>query len=90
MINNRKKDVIKRLAIISGHLRRVQKMVNDNKYCIDILNQSLAVQRALQKVDGLILDNHLHSCVKDALKTRGKKSEKAVKELLEIYERSAH
>ena len=90
MISNKKKDVTKRLAIISGHLRRVQKMVNENKYCIDILNQSLAVQRALQKVDGIILDNHLHSCVKDALQAKGKKSEKAVKELLDLYERSAH
>ncbi len=87
---SKKKEIIRRFAIISGHLSRVQKMVREDKYCIDILNQSLAVQRALQKVDGLILDNHLHSCVKDALKVKGKKADKAVKELLELYERSAH
>lgn len=52
----RKKEILRRIAIISGHLNRVQKMVSENKYCIDILNQSLAVQRALQKVDGLVLD----------------------------------
>ncbi len=64
-------------------------MVDDGTYCIDILNQSLAVQRALQKVDSLILDNHLHSCVKDALKEKGKKGERAINEILKIYERSA-
>lgn len=85
----KKKQITGRLAIIRGHLARVQKMIDDDKYCIDILNQSLAVQRALQKVDNLILDNHLHSCVKDAIKEKGVKGEKAINELLRIYERSA-
>lgn len=87
---SKKKEILRRIAIINGHLSRVQKMVSEDKYCIDVLNQSLAVQRALQKVDGLILDNHLHSCVKDALKGKGNKGEKAMKELLELYKRSAH
>lgn len=90
MIKNSKKDIQRRLTIINGHLKRVIKMVDDNNYCIDILNQSLAVQRALQKVDGLILDKHLHTCVMRDLKAKGKKSEKALNELLAIYERSAH
>ncbi|MBU0613516.1 metal-sensitive transcriptional regulator [Patescibacteria group bacterium] len=84
-----KKEVLRRLSIISGHLKRVTKMVEDDQYCIDTLNQSLAVQRALQKVDSLILDNHLHSCVSDALKGQGKKSDQAISELLSLYERSA-
>lgn len=65
-------------------------MVEDDQYCVDTLNQSLAVQRALQKVDGLILDSHLHSCVQDALKGQGKKSDQAIDELLGLFERSAH
>lgn len=89
MIQSKKKEILRRLAIINGHLNRVYKMAEEDKYCIDVLNQSLAVQRALRQVDSLVLDNHLHSCVRDALKGQSKKSEKAVKELLELYERSA-
>ena len=89
MINDRKKETLRRLAIIQGHLQQVARMVEQDKYCIDVLNQSLAVQKALKQVDNLILDNHLHSCVRDALKERGKKAEKAINELLVVYERSA-
>ena len=90
MLKTQKKEVLRRLSIINGHLRRVIKMVEDDQYCVDTLNQSLAVQRALQKVDGLILDSHLHSCVQDALKGQGKKSDQAIDELLGLFERSAH
>ncbi|MCH7492573.1 metal-sensing transcriptional repressor [Patescibacteria group bacterium] len=90
MPKDNKKEALRRLAIINGHLHRVKKMVEESKYCIDILNQSLAVQRALRQVDTLILDKHLHSCVRDSLKGKGMRSEKAIKELLELYDRPDH
>lgn len=87
MSKDNKRETLRRLAIINGHLHKVKKMVEEDKYCIDILNQSLAVQRALQRVDTLILDKHLRSCVHDALQGKSVKSDKAIKELLELYER---
>lgn len=81
-----KNDAIRRVSILSGHLNKVKKMVVDEEYCIDILQQSSAVQSALKKVDALILDNHLNSCM---VKKMGKKREigKAIDELLEIFKR---
>ena len=90
MLKDSKNEALRRLAIINGHLHRVKKMVEEDKYCIDVLNQSLAVQRALRQVDTLILDKHLRSCVRNALKGKGVKSEKAIKELLELYDRPDH
>lgn len=86
MIND-KKNVIHRLKIVHGHLAKVIKMVEEKKYCIDILNQSLAVQNALKKVDAIILDDHLNSCVVSAI-TKNRKSKETISELLTIYKKS--
>jgi len=75
-----------RLKIIEGHIKKVRKMVEDRQYCIDILNQSLAVQRALKEVDAIILEKHLKSCVTGAIKSN--KTSKAYKELLEVFKRA--
>jgi len=79
-------DTVKRLQIIEGHLKKITKMVKNNEYCIDILHQSQAVQAALKKVDNLILQNHLNSCVVDAIK-QGKKEE-VIKEVMEVFQKS--
>lgn len=86
MIND-KKNVIHRLKIIRGHLAKVIKMVEEKKYCIDILNQSLAVQNALKKVDAIILNDHLNSCVVNAI-SKNKKSKETISELLTIFKKS--
>lgn len=78
-------DTLHRLKIIEGHLKKVIQMVEEEKYCIDILNQSLAVQKALKKVDEIILEKHLKGCVQDAFKS--KESDKAIKELIKLMER---
>lgn len=83
-----KKNILHRLKIIRGHLAKVIKMVEEKKYCIEILNQSLAVQNALKKVDALILNNHLNSCVITAIAKKGGKSKKAITELLTIYKKT--
>ena len=63
-----KKDVVKRLSFIVGHAKGIQKMVEDDKYCIDIVKQIQAVQSALNKVNEMLLENHLKTCVSHAIK----------------------
>jgi len=82
---NVKSDILRRAKIIQGHLRRVVKMIEDEEYCIDIVNQSLAVQNALKKIDEIILEDHLKTCVVDRIK-KGQ-SEEAAKEVMEVFKR---
>lgn len=63
-----KKEVIKRLSYILGHLKGVNKMVEEDKYCIDIVSQIQAVQSALNKVVEIVLEDHLKTCVSHAIK----------------------
>lgn len=86
MRKNTKKETLRRLKIIEGHLKKVIQMIEEDKYCIDVLQQSLAVQNALKKADSLILDQHLHQCVSKAFKKGKGKKEKSIKELLKVYE----
>ena len=88
MKKNTEKETLRRLKIIKGHLEKVIKMVEEDKYCIGILQQSLAIQNALKKVDALILNQHLHKCVAGAMKKGSNKKEKSIKELLKIYQLS--
>ena len=81
-----KKQVDHRLAIALGHLKKVRDMVGKDVYCIDILQQSMAVQKALQKVDELVLEQHLKSCVAESMR-RGK-FDQAVAEVVEVFEKS--
>ena len=63
---NHKEQLIN-LKKIEGQVRGLQSMIDDEKYCIDILNQLKAVKNALVSVEGKILKNHLKACVKDSL-----------------------
>lgn len=74
-----------RLKIARGHLDKVINMVERGAYCIDVVHQSIAVQSALKKVDELILENHLKTCVADSIK-RGE-SEEAIKEVVEVLKK---
>tara|TARA_S200000501_G_scaffold371657_1_gene415214 strand:+ start:541 stop:801 length:261 start_codon:yes stop_codon:yes gene_type:complete len=71
---------------IEGQIRGVAKMVDEEKYCIDILNQIKAVKNALSTVEGKILKNHLKACVKDALKS-DQVFEDKVEELMKTLKR---
>lgn len=81
-----KKRAVRRLKILEGQIRGLQKMIDKEDYCIDILQQSSAIKNALSGVDGLILENHLSTHVVDQIKT-GRES-KSIKELLRIYKYS--
>jgi len=79
------KKILHRLKIAKGHLAKVVKMAESDVYCIDILTQSQAVQSALRKIDSLILENHLRTCVADALTSKNKDS--AIKEVIKVFEK---
>jgi len=82
-------DVVRRLRSIEGHVRGVQRMVEDDVYCIDVVNQIVAIQRALKKVSAMILDGHLHSCVTDAMQGPDAGArEQVLTELLQVFEAS--
>jgi len=77
--------VLHRLKIAKGHLDKVVKMYEQGEYCIDILTQSQAVQSALKETDALILENHLQTCVTDAVKSGEK--DKAIAEVIKVFKK---
>ena len=83
MISDVKKESLKGLNYIEGHVAGIRRMVEEDKYCVDILKQTYAVRRALEKLDSLLLGGHLHTCVIEGVK--GGREEQVVGELLELY-----
>lgn len=73
-----------RLASIEGHIKGIRKMVQDDTYCVDVLKQTFAVERALQKVEAEILRGHLASCVPTGFKQG--RNEAMIDELSELFE----
>lgn len=89
MADERTSDLLRRLRSVEGHVRGVQRMVEDGVYCIDVVNQITAIQRALKKVSGLLLDHHLHACVTDAMRGPDTAArERVLGELLDVFEAS--
>lgn len=77
------------MKYLIGHLKANLKMVQEDRYCIDIIRQNQAVIAALEKVNQLILKKHLETCVTRAIKSksdRGRK--KVIEEIIEIFEAS--
>mgnify|MGYP000672213056 CR=1 FL=1 len=82
-LSEAKTDALKRLSYIDGHLAGVRRMVEEDKYCVDILKQTFAVRRAIQKLESVLLQGHLHSCVIDGVRD-GRENE-VLDELLELF-----
>lgn len=78
-----KKKALRRLKILEGQIRGLQRMVEEEVYCIDILTQSSAVKEALSGIEDLILENHLSTHVIEQVKAG--KGARPAKEILEIY-----
>ncbi len=76
-------NIVHRLKIAKGHLNKVLKMVEEGDYCIDVIQQSRAVQNALKEVDGLTLESHLQTCVVDHIK-KGQ-TKKTVDEIMKVF-----
>lgn len=81
-----KKQLLNRLATIEGHLRGIRKMIEEDQYCVDVLKQTYAVERALQKFDGALLEGHLQGCVPEGF--RGGRDAEMIRELAELFELS--
>lgn len=81
-----KQDVIRRLATIEGHLKGIRKMVEEDQYCVDILKQTFAVERALQKFESALLDGHLNGCVVEGFHEG--RDQEIVEELGQLFELS--
>ncbi len=77
--------IVHRLKIAKGHLEKVINMMEDDKYCIDVMHQMQAVESGLKETGNLLLENHLKSCVADSI-SKGKKDE-AIKEVMEVFRR---
>ena len=79
--------VLKRLRSISGHVSGIERMVAEDAYCIDVIKQVQAVQAALNKVNDLILENHLNTCVIEAVRGDKKKErERVLEEIVGVFE----
>ncbi len=82
--NNDKEALIKRLKRIEGQVKGVQKMVEEERYCVDILVQVSAIRSAINKVGSIILENHIKGCVTDSLKNDDTElTEETIKELMD-------
>ncbi len=75
---------LKRLNYIEGHLAGIRRMIEEDTYCVDVLKQTYAVRRAIEKLEALMLDGHLHTCVIEGI--RDGREDAVVGELLELYE----
>lgn len=84
-----KQQVKARLATVEGHIRGIQRMADEDAYCVDIIKQILAVQRALDKVSTIVLSGHLDTCVTNAIRAEDPEArERVLTELLDVFEMS--
>ncbi len=83
MKQNLKTQLGRRLKLIEGQVRGLERMVNRDTYCVEIITQSMAVKEALSGVEDLLLKNHLETHV--AQQFRSGKSGRAVEEIVKVY-----
>ncbi len=67
--SEKKRMLSNRLKSVEGHIRGIERMIQDDAYCMDILKQIKAVQQALERVSALTLENHLNTCVTTAIRS---------------------
>jgi len=86
MDDQTKAGVIRRLQSAEGHVRGIQRMVEEDKYCIEVIKQVEAVQAALGKISEIILDQHLRTCVTTAIRgDEPARREAVISEILEVF-----
>jgi DNA-binding FrmR family transcriptional regulator len=83
MIPEAKTEALKRLNYIEGHLSGIRRMLEEDQYCVDILKQTFAVRRAIEKMESILLEGHLQTCAVEGIKN-GREQE-VVEELKELY-----
>lgn len=88
VIDDIKKRALHRTRILAGQLRGLEKMIENEDYCVDILTQSLAIQKSLGSLNKLLVENHLRTHVTEQFEAGGDERERAVEELLRVFELS--
>ena len=83
-----RKEILARLRKMEGQLKGIHRMVEEDRYCVDVLNQLSSIIAATQKVSSMILGSHIWGCVRDAL-TRDERSDEYINELVGVVERFA-
>ena len=80
------KDMLMRLKTVEGHIRGIERMLEEDAYCIDVIHQILAVQSALTKISNRVLENHLNSCVITAIQGENQTDrERVIKEIADVF-----
>jgi DNA-binding FrmR family transcriptional regulator len=87
MEENIRNDALKRMNYIEGHLAGIKKMLEEDRYCVDILKQTYAVRRALEKMEASILEGHLRTHVVEGIK--GGHESQILEELMDLFDLAA-
>ena len=88
MIEDIKKRALHRTRILEGQLRGLEKMIENEDYCVDIITLSLAIQKSLGSLNKLLVENHLRTHVTHQFEAGGEERDAAVAELLKVFELS--
>ncbi|MBE2199604.1 MAG: metal-sensitive transcriptional regulator [Anaerolinea sp.] len=87
MDDTTKQAITRRLASAAGHIKGIERMVQEDTYCIDVIKQIQAVQSALNKVSTMMLDNHLRTCVTTAIQgDNPQEREQMLQEVVSVFE----
>ena len=84
MLTEVNQEALRRLSYLSGHLAGIRRMLESDAYCVDVLKQTHAVRRAIEKLETVLLEGHLRSCVGTGV--REGREEQVVGELIELYQ----
>ena len=82
--NTDKTKLVRRLKLMEGQMRGLQRMVEEDAYCIDVITQTSAVKQALSNLEDILLEDHLAHCVVNQIKSG--KVKKAQEEILKVYQ----
>ncbi|MBI1800071.1 MAG: metal-sensitive transcriptional regulator [Chloroflexi bacterium] len=89
MDSEQREKVVRRLKSIEGHIRGIERMVEEDTYCIDVLKQTHAVQKAMDRVNSMIMQNHLQHCVIMAIQgDDAAQRQKVIGEIVEVFDMS--
>lgn len=80
-----KDKLIKRLNIIEGQVRGIKQMILDDRYCSDVITQMLAINKGLESLENIILENHLNSCIKTKIEKGN--TEEVSKEIMDLFKK---
>lgn len=86
-MEDQKQQLKNRALSIQGHMGAVARMIEEDAYCIDIIKQTQAIEKALDKLNARLLERHLDHCVTAAIRgNKPKERERVIKELLDVFE----